>query len=322
MDETPVEYCRPPLAVLAARGVDARRFLQGQLSADVLGLPAGEARWAGLHNPQGRSLATLRLIADSTVAAGTDVLALLPPERLATVLPLLRRYLLRSKATLGDESERWELLGVFASPATVMARLTAASATAGAIRVPADASGSRCWLLRPRAMAATAWPAPTDRERPVDDWQRQDVAAGLPQVYAATAAAFVAQMLNLDLIGGIAFDKGCYTGQEVIARAHYRGKVKRRMQRFGSRASRAADWPPGSQGLLPDGRRFEVVDSVDRADGGCEWLAVTTFGAPAVAAAPPEPVAADDSAAGAASALRRCSDAESLPLPYALPVEP
>ena len=56
--------------------------------------------------------------------------------------------------------------------------------------------------------------------------------AGLPQVYAATSETFVAQMLNLDLLGAIAFDKGCYTGQEVIARAHYRGRVKRRMQRW------------------------------------------------------------------------------------------
>jgi folate-binding protein YgfZ len=321
MDETPVEYCRPPLAVLAARGVDARRFLQGQLSADVIGLPASEARWAGLHNPQGRTLATLRLIADATTANGTDVLALLPPERLATVLPLLQRYLLRAKATLSDESERWELLGVFAPPDTVMARLTTAAATSGAVCVAADPSGRRSWLLRPRALVPTAWPAPADRECAFDHWQRQDIAAGLPQVYAATAAAFVAQMLNLDLIGGIAFDKGCYTGQEVIARAHYRGRVKRRMQRFGSRLGTAADWPPGAQGLLPDGRRFEVVDSVDRPDGGCEWLAVTTFAVPAMAPRPDDVVAIGSEPASA-SPLRRCADAEPLSLPYALPVEP
>jgi tRNA-modifying protein YgfZ len=322
MDETPVDYCRPPLGVLAVRGPDARRFLQGQLSADVIALAPGEARWAGLHNPQGRTLATLRLIADRTTVDGTDVLALLPRERLAVALPLLQRYLLRAKATLGDESEHWELLGVFASPATVMARLTAASATAGAICVPADASASRCWLLRPRAIATPQWPAPTDRECAVAHWQRQDIAAGLPEVYAASAAAFVAQMLNLDLIGGIAFDKGCYTGQEVIARAHYRGRVKRRMQRFGSRSTQAADWPPAAQGLLPDGRRFEVVDSVDRPDGGCEWLAVTTFAVAATASrADDDVVASGSEPASAASALRRCSDAESLPLPYALPLE-
>ncbi len=64
------------------------------------------------------------------------------------------------------------------------------------------------------------------------DWAACDIAEGLPQVYLPTSEAFLAQMLNLDLIGAIALDKGCYTGQEIIARAHYRGQVKRRMQRF------------------------------------------------------------------------------------------
>src|SRR5713101_3763258 len=83
------------------------------------------------------------------------------------------------------------------------------------------------------------------------------IAAGEPQVYAATSEAFVAQMLNLDALGAIAFDKGCYTGQEIIARAHYRGKVKRRMQRF---VSRVAYHPaPGDSGQLADGRAFKVV---------------------------------------------------------------
>ena len=86
-------------------------------------------------------------------------------------------------------------------------------------------------------------------------WRRADVAAGLPHVYAETYEAFVAQMLNLDLLGGISFAKGCYTGQEIIARTHYRGAIKRRMVRF-----RAACPPPapGSRVLAGDaacGRR-------------------------------------------------------------------
>jgi folate-binding protein YgfZ len=313
MTETPLDYCRPPLGVLAARGADARQFLQGQLSAEVLGLQAGQARWAGLHNPQGRTLATLQLIAD-----GADVLALLPQERIQTLLPLLRRYLLRAKATLTDESERWELFGVFAPPATLSARLGGSSASTAALCVPANALASRCWLLRPIGSTEPAWPAASDRERTVEAWQRGNIADGLPQVYAATAASFVAQMLNLDLIGGIAFDKGCYTGQEVIARAHYRGRVKRRMQRFASRSTRAADWPPGAAGVLPDGRRFDVVDSVDLDSGGCEWLAVTTFGT-ASAAGGPDEVAAAASVATSTDGPRRCSDATPLPLPYPLP---
>lgn len=312
MDETPVEYCRPPLAVLAVRGADARRFLQGQVSADVLGLRPGEARWAGLHNPQGRALAVLQLLAD-----GPDVLALLPAERLEAVLPLLRRYLLRAKATLSDESGDWDIVGVFASPGTLQSRLAAGGADAAVLGAAANPAASRSWALWPRSRGAAAWPTTRDAQCPVERWHRADIADGLPAVHAATAGAFVAQMLNLDLIGGIAFDKGCYTGQEVIARTHYRGRIKRRMQRFMSPTALVADWPPGAQGLLPDGRRFEVVDSVARDTGGCEWLGVTTLDA-AAATAPEDAPAASAASTSTPSAPRRCADAIAMPLPYPL----
>lgn len=310
MDETPVEYCRPALAVLAVRGVDARRFLQGQLSADVLGLPPGELRWAGLHNPQGRALATLQLLADDN-----DVVALLPPERLVAVLPLLRRYLLRAKARIEDESGQWRVLGAFAPAVDVARQLMAGAEPGRTLIAAADARGERCLVLQAAAETPADARAIADPAPALVRWQRADIAAGLPQVYDATAGHFIAQMLNLDLIGGIAFDKGCYTGQEVIARAHYRGRVKRRMQRFGSRATRTTDWPPGAQGQLPDGRRFEVVDGVDLKEGGCEWLAVTTFGATVDATADAENAVSTAGATG----VRLCADAVALPLPYALP---
>ncbi len=87
-------------------------------------------------------------------------------------------------------------------------------------------------------------------------------------------------MLNLDVLGGIAFDKGCYTGQEVIARAHYRGRVKRRMQRFISREP--CRLSPGASGHLADGRAFKVVLAAQLADGRCDFLAVAPLpgGAP------------------------------------------
>jgi folate-binding protein YgfZ len=129
-----------------------------------------------------------------------------------------------------------------------------------------------------------------------------DVAGGEPQVYAATSEEFIAQMLNLDALGAIAFDKGCYTGQEVIARAHYRGRVKRRMQRFVTHASHQLI--PGSAGRLADGRAFKVVDAVKRADGACEFLAVTAL------------AARDEAPADLATAP---IEAQALPLPYSLP---
>jgi hypothetical protein len=139
------------------------------------------------------------------------------------------------------------------------------------------------------------------------DWQLGVIADGEPQVYAATSEEFVAQMLNLDALDAIAFDKGCYTGQEVIARAHYRGRVKRRMQRFLSRAPTRLQ--PGDAGILGDRRSFKVVQAAQHADGRAEFLAVC-----AQRATDAEPHS--ESAPGAAGPAL---EAEELALPYPLP---
>jgi len=150
-----------------------------------------------------------------------------------------------------------------------------------------------------------------------DAWRLLDVADGMPQIYAAISEEFVAQMLNLDALGGISFEKGCYTGQEVIARAHYRGRVKRRLQRFMSRGP--ASLAIGESGQLTDGRAFKVVEAARLANGRCEFLAV----APIVSgmSGADDAQAGPESAPGAAPAPAPSStlDAEPLPLPYALP---
>lgn len=303
MTSTIAEWSLLPLGVLAVRGPDARRFLQGQVSADVLALAPGELRWSGCHSPQGRVLALLRLCCE-----GDDVLALLPQELLGPMAQHLRRYVLRSRLTLADETSAWRVLGIFAPPASLPAPAS------GRATLPANPAGTRTLLLE-RASEAHGVALDAGAERPPDHWRRLDIADGLPQVYTATSGRFVAQMLNLDLIGGIAFDKGCYTGQEVIARAHYRGRVKRRMQRFRSATARAGDWPPGAAGELPDGRRFEIVDSIELDGGGCEFLAVTSTEAGAPGADTPAEAIAPPHYTG----TRPCADARPLPLPYELP---
>jgi folate-binding protein YgfZ len=141
-----------------------------------------------------------------------------------------------------------------------------------------------------------------------ESWRRLDIAAGQPQVYAATSEEFVAQMLNLDVLGAIAFDKGCYTGQEVIARAHYRGRVKRRLQRFVSGGP--LQLKPGDSGKLTDGRAYRVVEAVQLADSRCEFLAVAplTAGEAETRAAP-----------GAVAQDAAPVEAKQLSLPYRLP---
>jgi folate-binding protein YgfZ len=185
------------------------------------------------------------------------------------------------------------------------------------------------WLMISPAQRTSPLAAVARADR--DSWRRLDIAAGQPQIYAATSEEFVAQMLNLDALDAIAFDKGCYTGQEVIARAHYRGRVKRRLQRFVSRG--ALRLAAGDSGQLADGRTFKVVEAVQLADGRCEFLAVAPLltadqesrdaerantgfnrGAGPNAAsqsARPAPVAPSPGAAAI--------DAEQLTLPYAVP---
>jgi tRNA-modifying protein YgfZ len=276
--------------VLRFDGADARKFLQGQLSNDLGMLAPGIILRAGLHNPQGRTVALLWLAA----RADNEILAMLPRELVDPVASQLRRYLLRSKLTISDESTSTPLSGVWAH---------------GARLGPPEG-----WALADdRAVLIGAPPAPAAAMARMsrEQWRALDIAAGQPQVYAATSAQFVAQMLNLDCIDAISFTKGCYTGQEVIARAHYRGRVKRRMQRFESLHPCVLN--PGDSGHLADGRAYRVVEAFQRPDGRCEFLAVA-----------PLPEAATESGAmagvaGVAAVSGEVLRAQALPLPYALP---
>jgi folate-binding protein YgfZ len=290
------------LGVLRVRGPDSASFLQGQLSNDLTRLAQGSPLLAGYHNPQGRMIALVRLCQ----TAADEILLVMPRELVGGVLERLRRFVLRAKVTLADDSPRWQVQGWSAAPADGGARGRTSPAVDG-IAIPLASEPARSLVLAPRedALAETV----TDEERRT--WKLLDIASGLPQVYARTSEAFVAQMLNLDVLGGIDFAKGCYTGQEVIARAHYRGRVKRRMQRW--RTLEPAALAPGDSGELTDGRSFKVVEAALLADGRCEFLAVASF--------PHEGEAADRESAPAPAgptAVPRLS-AQPLPLPYELP---
>jgi len=272
------------LGVLAISGADTARFLQGQLSADVEKLAPGASTLAGFHNPQGRVIAVLALLR----SAPDEFLAVLPRELCPAVETRLRKYILRAKVKIEDRTKSITVLGSM-------------SGTPGQ-DVPRLSWGGRSMLLVPaerRGEFAVAGETSAA-------WKRADIAAGLPQVYQATSETFVAQMLNLDLLGAIAFDKGCYTGQEVIARAHYRGRVKRRLQRWHTPVGEGPG--PGDAARGVDGRSLTVVNAVAGANGGWDVLAVGTF---AASAAAPDGSGESDSAAIVVDGP--------LPLPYSLP---
>jgi folate-binding protein YgfZ len=271
------------LGVLAFRGPDAARFLQGQLSADIEKLAVGASTLAGLHNPQGRVIALLAIAR----SASDELFAVLPAELAGAVALRLRKYVLRSKLAI---DEIGAALKVFGSATDVEGFTSLAWGTRRLLLVPEDRSGE--FASDDAAQAR---------------WQAADVAEGLPQVYAATSEMFVAQMLNLDLLGAIAFDKGCYTGQEVIARSHYRGRVKRRLQRWSTAAS--APLRAGDAARSVDGRALSIV-SVAPVAGGQELLAVGPY------------VVSEDTAnaAGRETAADASVWVEGpLPLPYPLP---
>jgi len=284
------------LGVLSVRGGDALAFLQGQLSSDITRLEAEGSQLAGYHNPQGRTIAVVRL--GAVRGQVLEVLAVMPRELIAPVAARLGRFVLRAKVQLVDASASWRVRGL------VQPHAPAPPSGADAVTMKAGDSPTRWLALEPQAAPHLTSAAPAMAQ---SAWRLLDIAAGIPQVYARTSEAFVAQMLNLDLLGGIAFSKGCYTGQEVIARAHYRGRVKRRMQRW--RTRERAELAPGDTGRLADGRVYRVVESVQLADGRCEFLAVAPLDARPEAEPEGEP-------AGSAQSV---IDAEQLPLPYELP---
>ncbi len=234
------------LGVVRLTGPDARGLLQGQLSNDVDRLRPDTPLLAGLHTPQGRVLAILRLLA----GPDQEVLAVLPKSLAPLVATRLKRFVLRAKVVIEDCSGSHVVYG----------------------RQEGD--------QRQLQIAGPGQPAPAGIAISEAHWQALDIAAGLPQVYPATSEQFVAQMLNLDLVEGISFTKGCYTGQEIIARAHYRGKVKRRLQRF--HTADASPLKPGDRFRLGDGRTIEVVDAVALPAGGHDLLAVAPLSAPTV----------------------------------------
>jgi folate-binding protein YgfZ len=253
------------LGVILADGPDAFGFLQGQLTADLDGLRTDRMLLAACNSPQGRVQAVVRLIRRADAIA-----MILPSAMLDTTLTRLRKYVLRAKARLHSGTER---LAAYA--------LARTAAPAGVQLAPSldhvEHAGVSYvnWLPASNLLLALAPPGTSARAAPDVEaaLHLEEISAGLPQVYAQTHESFVAQMLNLDLLGGISFEKGCYTGQEIIARTHFRGAIKRRMFRF---AAASAPPAPGARLVHGDQHAGEVVDAA-ASGAGSELLAVVNL---------------------------------------------
>ncbi len=289
----------PYIGVLRFVGPDAVGFLQGQVSNDTAALGAGSAVLAAYSSPQGRVLAVMHLLPHSS-----GILALLPRELAASTLERLRKFVLRAKVRIEDLSEQFAVAGLDGD-ALIDAGIGipgpagyAEQHGLGIARVRRHAAGTaaaaaeRYWLVGDAASFAPA----ADSLRSERDWRLADIRDGLPQVYAATAELFVAQMLNLDLLGAISFSKGCYTGQEIIARTQHLGRIKRRLARL---QLPGGTWSIGQTVRLADGRSGRLAELAPNG-AGFEALAVLSL----------------DAAGGDAAASEETVAAQELPLPY------
>ena len=263
--------------LISAQGADNKTFLQGQLSHDLDKLSPGSNRLAAFCNPKGRMLALMRLFERQQT-----VYMVLPYERIASIVKRLQMFVLRADVTLVDASAALVGLGISGPDASALLDQVGVyqSDDITILELPASlpdymprymlwASATTMIGLWPR-LSALAMPADTD------SWRLRTIRAGEPSVYDATAEAFVPQMANLDQLDGIDFHKGCYVGQEIVARMHYLGQLKRRMYFVHAQSPECP--APGTAVYAPKQRGEQavgqIVDAVIYPEHHIEALAV------------------------------------------------
>lgn len=267
------------LGLLELTGADAAAFLQGQMTNDVHLLDAGGSQFAGYCTAKGRLLATLLLWKD-----GDSCYAQLDGSIAASVMQRLKLYVLRSKVSVGDAGDKFIRFGIAGAAAeqtlaemfaTIPQQPHQAVRDVGALLLRLPGIAPRFELIAAPDSALNLWQSLSRQCRPAGAvcWEWLDIRAGIPQVCAATQEEFIPQTLNLDLLDSISFKKGCYVGQEIVARTHHLGTVKRRMQL----AHIAADQPPqagddlfGAAGVEPAGK---IVNAAAAPAGGYDVLA-------------------------------------------------
>ena len=281
------------LGLIAVAGPEAQTFLQGQLSNDLRELSETHTQLSSHCSAKGRMLANFRVLRFEE-----SLFLLLPRVQKDSLLKRLRMFLLRAKATIDDASDALVCIGLIGACAETsltqaFGRLPSEpnamlrkDATA-LIRIADANANPRYLLIGPAEAARGAWEAArADGAEPSnpDLWALHDIRAGIPTVLPETSDSFVPQMANMQLIDGVSFHKGCYTGQEVVARMQYLGKLKRRM--YIAQAELDADAEPPAPGTLlssPNSTSEQasgrVVDARATGNGHWEMLVVAEISA-------------------------------------------
>ncbi|MEP6996429.1 MAG: folate-binding protein [Betaproteobacteria bacterium] len=272
-----------PLAVLQIAGPDAAAFLQGQFTNDVAALGPGATQYSAWCSPKGRMLANFLLR-----RSGEASYELLLPAGLSeTIAQRLRMFVLRSRVTVADTSSTTVRLGVAGSGASAAMRTTLGEAPAvhavaalGELVVAALPGPRYIVAVAPEA-AARCWDRLTAVCRPAGfaAWQWATICAGIPVITPPTADLFVPQAANWDALGGVSFQKGCYAGQEIVARTQYLGRLKERLALAHLDVARPVSGDRLYSAVFCAQACGTVVNAAAAPDGGSDVLAVLQLAA-------------------------------------------
>jgi len=256
--------------LLRYTGADASTFLHGQLTCDVQALKPGASSYGGYCTPKGRLLATFLLWADAD-----GFMMLLPAALAEAIRKRLSMYVLRSKVKIEDVTAQQACIGVSGSESA--RDIAALGGTLPERQHGVTFNGAvRVVYLPQRRYLAVVPQAPAQIPDDSGAWAAADIAAGIPFIVPATQEEFVPQMVNLDLIGGLSYSKGCYPGQEIVARTHYLGRLKQRMFRASTDAAAQAGDKLYSSGL--GDQSCGMIVAATPSGNGSEVLAVLRLG--------------------------------------------
>ncbi|KTB73927.1 MULTISPECIES: YgfZ/GcvT domain-containing protein [Pseudomonas] len=220
--------------VLAVRGVDASKFLQGQLTCNLNYLNEDKSSLGARCTQKGRMQSSFRIVFE-----GDGCLLAMASELIEPQLLDLRKYAVFSKSKLTDESAEWVRFGLQdGDSALVGLGLNLAQETDAVVRanellaIRVSPGRAELWVRAGQADSIKSQLASQLSKGPLNDWLLGQIRAGIGQVFGRTREEFIPQMINLQAVGGVSFKKGCYTGQEIVARMQYLGKLKRRLYRL------------------------------------------------------------------------------------------
>jgi folate-binding protein YgfZ len=248
-------------SVLSVSGEDSTNFLQGQTTCNIKSLTADRAIPGAICNPKGRALTNFLIF----IRNGAFYLVL--PKTLASpVKKRLRMYVLRSKVKIGDVTDTLGFFGL--SGNALPEHLPPIETNSDKARYPVISENNNQWVafgpdqwifLGTPEAAQQQWTELVEYGNGIETspsrWDLLCILKGIPTLEAETSETFIPQMFNLDLLGGISFKKGCYTGQEIVARTHYLGKLKRRMYLAGSASDRL---PEPGENVMKQGHEQSV----------------------------------------------------------------